>query len=162
MLATTKTLPELTASDLMTPAVVTLPRHLSLSVAANLLAHAHITGAPVIDENGTCIGVISGSDFIRWARNHRQADLEPANSLEVCADWQMIDQEVEESELQVVGRYMTADPITAGMDTTIQELARMMLEDHIHRVVIVDGHDRPIGIVSSTDLLAALATYPLQ
>jgi CBS domain-containing protein len=40
----------------------------------------------------------------------------------------------------------------------IGELARMMMEAHIHRVIVVDRiTSRPVGIVSSMDILAAVA-----
>jgi CBS domain-containing protein len=32
----------------------------------------------------------------------------------------------------------------------------MMLDAHIHRVVVVDKERRPLGVVSSTDVLAAV------
>ena len=52
---------------------------------------------------------------------------------------------------------MTPDPVTVKPETSILALARMMVDAHIHRVIVVDKERRPIGIVSSTDLLAALA-----
>ena len=52
---------------------------------------------------------------------------------------------------------MTADPVTVSPHTPIGKLARLMLDAHIHRVVVVDEQRRPIGIVSSTDILAAVA-----
>ncbi len=56
-----------------------------------------------------------------------------------------------------VAASMTADPVTARPMTPLRELARMMLDAHIHRIVIVDEGDHPVGIVSSTDVLAAVA-----
>jgi CBS domain-containing protein len=56
-----------------------------------------------------------------------------------------------------VGRYMTQDPVTVSPGTHISDLARMMTDAHIHRVIVVDGQNRPVGIVSSTDILAAVA-----
>jgi CBS domain-containing protein len=56
-----------------------------------------------------------------------------------------------------VHRFMTADPVKAGPATPVSELAQMMLDAHIHRVIVVDEHDKPVGIVSSTDILAAVA-----
>lgn len=52
---------------------------------------------------------------------------------------------------------MTTDVVTAGLDTPARVLARMMLDAHIHRVIVVDGERRPVGVVSSTDILAAVA-----
>jgi predicted transcriptional regulator len=42
-------------------------------------------------------------------------------------------------------------------NTPIGDLARMMIDAHIHRLIVVDDAGRPAGVVSSTDLLAALA-----
>ena len=44
-----------------------------------------------------------------------------------------------------------------GAALGIRELAHRMLDAHIHRIVIVDEHGHPVGIVSSTDVLAAVA-----
>ena len=52
---------------------------------------------------------------------------------------------------------MTCDPVTVIPSTPLQKLAEMMLDAHIHRVIVVDKDHRPIGIVSSTDILAAVA-----
>lgn len=53
---------------------------------------------------------------------------------------------------------MTHDPVLVGAMVKIGELARMMMDAHIHRIIVVDtATDRPIGIVSSIDILAALA-----
>lgn len=52
---------------------------------------------------------------------------------------------------------MTGDPVTVPGGATIGELAQMMLDARIHRVIVVDHNERPIGIVSSTDVLAAVA-----
>ena len=52
---------------------------------------------------------------------------------------------------------MTRDPVTVSPGATIGDLARKMIDVHIHRVIVVDNNGKPIGIVSSTDLLAALA-----
>jgi CBS-domain-containing membrane protein len=32
-----------------------------------------------------------------------------------------------------------------------------MIDGHIHRIIVVDEERRPIGVVASTDLLAAVA-----
>jgi predicted transcriptional regulator len=36
-------------------------------------------------------------------------------------------------------------------------MARQMIDAHIHRTIVVHGNQKSIGIVSSTDLLAAVA-----
>lgn len=56
-----------------------------------------------------------------------------------------------------VSRYMTTDIVTTGPETPLSRLARMMIDAHIHRLIVVDEKQRPIGVVSSTDLVAAMA-----
>jgi CBS domain-containing protein len=73
----------------------------------------------------------------------------------VLVDWQMVD--VEKLPRGRLRRYMTPDPVTSTSNTSIRVLARTMIDAHIHRIIIVDEGREPIGIVSSTDLLAALA-----
>jgi CBS domain-containing protein len=41
--------------------------------------------------------------------------------------------------------------------TRIGELAQRMLDAHIHRAIVVDRNQKPVGIVSTTDILAAVA-----
>jgi CBS-domain-containing membrane protein len=154
MIATMKPLAALTAADLMSRDVVVIPRHLSLRTAAQVLSQARVGGAPVIDERGRCVGVLSATDFLHRAREEPDP-LCPGRAACVCADWQMVDLDLLPPD--AVAGYMTPDPVTAPATTSVRDLARMMLDAHIHRVIIVDEHDRPVGIVSSTDVLAAVA-----
>lgn len=154
MIPTTKPLLRLTAGDLMSPAHAVIPEEMSLQGAARLLSRLHVTGAPVIDPQGCCVGVISATDFLRWAEKPPKG-LQGARTADdsVCA-WQII--ETEDLPPETVHHHMTADPVMVGVEMTIGELARMMLDAHIHRVIVVDLEKRPIGIVSTTDLLAAI------
>jgi CBS-domain-containing membrane protein len=154
MLATRRPLTTLTAADLMSRDVVVIPQQMSLRSAANLLSRAQITAAPVIDSYGCCIGVISATDFMH--RAHEDIRRRKPQSEEcVCSDWQVV--EVEHLPTDEVGVYMTPDPVTVRPGMGIRELARAMIDAHIHRVIVVDEEQRPVGVVSSTDVLAAVA-----
>jgi CBS domain-containing protein len=73
----------------------------------------------------------------------------------VCiAEWQALEPKERPGSVR---EYMTPDPVTAPAATPITVLARMMIDASVHRVIVVDGAGRPMGIVSCTDLLAAMA-----
>lgn len=55
-----------TAQDLMTPTTRVIPHAMCLRSAADLLVQAQLGAAPVVDEDGRCIGILSGSDFLSW------------------------------------------------------------------------------------------------
>lgn len=148
-----KPLTELTAADLMSTTLVMIPQDMSLKCAAHLLSQANITGAPVVSADGRCVGVLSSTDFIHWAEKGPKQDPQKG----VCSSWQIVDEEL---SCEDVKHYMTADPVTASPGTPIAEVSRMMLDAHIHRVIVVDRNGRPTGIVSSTDILAAIAQTP--
>jgi CBS-domain-containing membrane protein len=156
MILTSKTLLSLTAADLMSPTVVTVPQDMSLRAAAHLLAQSDVSGAPVIDSDGRCIGVISARDFVTWAERGPEATGDARSDKECyCSDWRVVPSESLPAEL--VRSYMTGDPVIAAPGTSIGTVARMMIDARIHRLIVVDGQRRPIGVVSSTDVLAAVA-----
>jgi len=152
MTTTHQPLLTLKAADVMSHSVVLIPREMSLPGAAHLLAQANVSGAPVVDEAGRCIGVLSTTDFLHFAEKGKtpaHAQAEPVYS------WQIVNTECFPEES--VEDYMNRDPVTVAPRTRIGDIARMMIDAHIHRVIVVNEMNRPIGIVSSTDLLAAIA-----
>jgi len=48
--------------------VIPIPEEMSLRAAAELLFEHQISGAPVVDTDGRCIGVLSAVDFMHWAK----------------------------------------------------------------------------------------------
>jgi CBS domain-containing protein len=145
----------LTAEDLMSRTPTVVPEQMSLRAAARVLSLNQISGAPVVDAQGRLVGVISTTDFMRCLdRQFGIAFSKPASKNLVC-EWEV--GHLEALPADAVRCCMTTDPVTASLETSITELARMMMEAHIHRVVVVDDKRRPIGVVSSTDVLAAVA-----
>jgi CBS domain-containing protein len=135
-----------------------IPRAMSLRAAAHLLSEMQVSGAPVVDETGECIGVLSATDFMHSVGYGERCLRRP--SFDSCcfhSAWQVGDED--KLPMDEVGSYMTTDLVTASPGTPIAELAREMIEAHIHRIIVVDARHRPIGVVSSTDILAAVAHF---
>jgi len=150
-------LAELTAEDLMSRDVLMLRRESSLQDALRALARAGIGGAPVVDERGRCIGVFSVSDCNRRARNGNRAAPTPPVSGCVCSEWEVVESALDGLPDDAMSRYMTADPVLVQPATPIGEVAQMMVDAHIHRLIVAREDRRPIGIVSSTDVPASVA-----
>ena len=139
----------LTAADLMSRPVMTIPDGMSLGEAARLLSGSNISGAPVVDAEGHCIGVLSSSDFVTWAGQEGEITNFIAPWGEIVDIGDFPDNEIR--------HYMTALPVVVAPTAPIGELAQVMVEAHIHRILVVAEHDQPCGIVTSTDILAAVA-----
>jgi CBS-domain-containing membrane protein len=155
---TTQAFFDLTAADLMSCEVITVPQEMSLPVATQVLAQAQIGGAPVVDSEGRCIGVFSTADLARRTQLEKRA-VQKAPTVPgcVCSDWSMVEHEWDTLPAESVSWYMTADPVLVPPETRIGELAKMMVDAHIHRLIVAGADRRPTGIVSSTDVLAAVA-----
>jgi CBS-domain-containing membrane protein len=147
---------DLTAEEIMSRDLITIPDKMSLRAAAHLLAESHVSGAPVADDTGRCVGVLSATDLVQWLdRGDQAAKRGPTASRGYCCEWEVI--ELGALPADAVSCHMTTNLVTARPDARIAELARWMLDAHIHRIIIVDEMGKPIGIVSSTDILAAVA-----
>jgi len=149
--AAVKSFLDLTAADLMSIPVRTIPEDMSLREAAHQLTCERISGAPVLDGEGRCIGVLSSSDFVTWVGKDGKS-----KGIRFIAPWGET-MEIDDSSDDEIRRYMTARLITVAPTALIGELAQKMVDAHIHRVLVVDDQNRPEGIVTSTDVLAAVA-----
>src|SRR5690348_10017931 len=127
MLTTHKPFETLTAADVMSRDVMMIPERMALQAAAHLLSQSQISGAPVIDRNGVCVGVISTTDFVHWVEGQPQAK-EMSEPKDVCSDWQIV--EADSLPTDSVGRYMTSDPVTAGKNASLAALAGKMIDAH--------------------------------
>ena len=76
----------------------------------------------------------------------------------VLMEWRIA--EIASLPAEDVRHYMTAEPVMAVSSDSISTLARQMIDAKVHRVIVVDGDHRPVGIVSSSDLVGALARLP--
>jgi CBS domain-containing protein len=58
---------------------------------------------------------------------------------------------------QTVGEVMTAQAISITADTTIPAAARIMHEKKIHRLPVIDAQERPIGIITQSDIVRGIS-----
>jgi CBS domain-containing protein len=150
-----KPLFSLTAADLMSRDLVMVPREMSLQGAARLLSRARVSGAPVVDGAGRCVGVLSTTDFLGWVDEENPRSKPRTSRETACNSWQIFGSEAAPTDC--VSEYMTCDPVVVLPGVTIGDVAQKMLDARIHRVIVVDHSGRPIGILSTTDILAAVA-----
>jgi len=157
---TAKPLLSLAAGDLMSRDVLMVPQEMSLQGAARMLWRASVSGAPVVDAAGRCIGVLSSSDFVHFMEGSQRPQHRPEAQC-LCSAWQIPDEDGEPAG-STVRDVMTGDPVLVAPGTPIGEVARSMLDAHIHRVVVAGPDGRPLGIVSATDNLAGVSQAALH
>lgn len=153
-----------TARDLMRENVVTVSKDTPLSELERILSDQKITGAPVTDESGAIVGVVSVRDLID--RYSEDSDAKPRRGhgwFELSSE-ELLDQDFESFEVpeeaeETVADIMTADVVSVPEDAGIREIAKTMTERKVHRV-LVERAGRAgvhIGIVGTFEILDMLA-----
>ena len=144
------------AEDIMNPDVLTVRDDMLVRDLALFLTEHEISGAPVVDGGGRPVGVVSGTDIVSVDRAGRQDGSGPASYyLRAFENRFSVDSirglRVEEEAL-TVSDIMTPVVISVARDMPVSRIARLMLNDHIHRVIVREG-ESIAGIVTSFDML---------
>ncbi|MDJ0836118.1 MAG: CBS domain-containing protein [Acidobacteriota bacterium] len=154
---------ELKVRDIMTKEVIWVPQDMSVTRATKLFVDEMISGAPVVDEEGAMVGVVSLRDFARngAVTERLQAD-EEANKTFYQESWELplSREEAERFHLETntdltVKEVMTPTLFYVDIDTPVAEVAEMMLKGRIHRVVVLED-DELSGMVTTMDMLKVI------
>lgn len=144
------------AKDIMRKRVITVAPEMTLRELAKLFMDKQITGAPVVDERGKLLGVVSQTDIVRKDREKLpEADIpgyyqHPGDKALYQSGFQ-----IEDPDFTRVSDVMTPAVLSAEEDVPVEQLAQVMLRKHIHRLVITRS-GKLCGIVTTTDMLRAL------
>lgn len=128
----------LRVGNLMSVDPVVIDAEAPIVEAEQLLKSYRISGLPVVHEGGL-LGVISQTDLL----SARSSEL-------IGANWERVK----------VRHLMSRPAVTVHLATTVARAARLMLDEHIHRVVVVDDEGIPVGVLTTSDLLHTILEDP--
>ncbi len=157
------TIAALTAADVMRRSLVFARPDQKLDEAERLLVDHRITGMPVI-EGTRLVGVVSGSDLARARVLAEALDGQIRDEMhwdETQADGFAHDEPERIASLSQryqslrVRDVMRSQVVTCDRGTPISQVAALLISNRIHRILVVDA-DRPVGIISSLDLVKLL------
>jgi CBS domain-containing protein len=121
-----------TVHEIMNRELFSLRPHDAVTDAMGYLLALGVTGAPVVDAEGIPLGVISVRDLIRTRGG------------------------------STVAERMGHPAVSVTPDSMVRDAARIMAEHGIHRLPVVDGAGRAIGMLSMIDVLRALLGVPVS
>lgn len=116
------------AKDIMTSPVKVLEPHSGIREITDFFKRHNISGAPVVNQKGYAVGLISRTDLVTVAQN----DPETAKEL------------------------MTSFVFDCHPDSTLKEVAACMAESNIRRVIITE-ENRPVGVITALDIVREYA-----
>lgn len=137
--------PAILARDLMTAPVVTLPSDATIVDAWVLMTRRSFRHLPISSVHGTLVGMVSDRDLIRHAPDLVIAGIQSTAARRRLAE------------------IMSPRVLSATPTTDIREIARVMMDERVGALPILDIDRRPVGIISKQDLLRGLANHgPLE
>jgi CBS domain-containing protein len=143
------------AKDVMTHCLVSITPDAPIRDAiARMISH-QVSGMPVIDKDGTLVGMVTEGDFLR--RAEMRTETPRPRWLEVVPEAR----DYVRSHGMTVRDVMAQNVVAVEPDTSLGEVVRVMEEFAIKRVPVVDG-GLVVGIVSRADLVSALGTYLIE
>ena len=128
------------AGEVMQKGVISVSPELSLADLEEFLTTEDIGGAPVLGSAGQVVGIVSKTDIVRALSD------ENGRSLSDFADAGLTVEDV-----------MTHDVLTVKAEDDAREVARQMIDLHVHRLLVCDGEE-VVGIITTFDLLRALTS----
>jgi CBS domain-containing protein len=147
------------AKDLMHRDVGVVEASASLGDLERSFAEAKVSGFPVVDR-GRVVGVITRTDVIRRLAHDEEGpstyydDLGPLEPRDVVAGFDEVASRA--GDEPTVADLMTRSIIAVAPDDALSKVARTLVEQRVHRVIVVDGHQL-VGIVGALDLARLVA-----
>lgn len=141
------------AGEVMQRAVMSVQPTTPIAEFVTLLLERGVKAAPVVDQSGEVVGIITGGDLLERGglslrlSLHRQVD--PATLRDQLAQLS--------ASGQIASDVMTPDVTTISERTPLREAARLMAQQHIKRLPVLDAHGRLAGILSRADVLRHVA-----
>ena len=143
--------------DLMTTDVVSFAPGDDVHVAMRSMIIRDIDGAPVLDADGTIVGLLSTADLIlEEARIHLPTVITLLGAyIELPSSKRKLDAEVEKALGGTVGEVMGAPAPSIAPEDTVETAASIMHEHGVDRLTVLDGDDL-VGIVARKDIVRAI------
>lgn len=124
-------------ADLMSRRPFVVYPDTAIAEIAEILDFHRVSGVPVVDWTGYLVGVVSQMDLLRVRASET-----------LWAEWPGLE-----------ARHVMSRPVlTVTADTSLGDAARQMQEQGVHRLVVVeDDGETPIGVLSASDVVRAMA-----
>ena len=129
-------MPELVASELMEEFVTTLSPDTDVHTAMETLLNKKLPGAPVVDEKGIVVGILSEKDCLK---------IVTASAFEGLPHGKVAD-------------YMTTDVVTITPRATVFDIVNRFLESNFRRLPVVNDDRELVGVVSRSEVVKAIAS----
>jgi CBS domain-containing protein len=144
------------AKELMTRDVITVKPDLTVKELARILVKNQISGTPVVDDEGTLVGIVTEKDLIeRDKKLHLPTVVTLFDAVIYLESEKHFKADLKKMAASKVADIMVRDVITIDEDTSVREIATLMADKGKDLLPVVkDG--RLVGIVGKADVVRSM------
>jgi CBS domain-containing protein len=149
----------LTVRDIMESDPVSVTVADSVETVLHVMRDHDLSGVPVINEGGRCVGIITESDLVISDENedfHLPHYFQLFGGVVFLERWSHFEERARKAYASTAEDMMTPDPITIEPDASVREAARLIASKKHNRLPVIE-HGRLVGIVTRVDVLDGLA-----
>ncbi|VAX17901.1 hypothetical protein MNBD_NITROSPINAE02-618 [hydrothermal vent metagenome] len=145
-----------TAKEIMSTKYLAVKADTPVRDLAASLAEPRFYGAPVIDDDGKLIGVVTESDLIYQHKNlHLPTVFTLFDSVITFGGLHEVEDQIKKMLGSAVADIMSTDVTTVEEGATLEEIATIMSEQHKHFIPVIRD-DVLVGVIDRTSLLKAI------
>jgi CBS domain-containing protein len=144
--------------QIMSTDVLTFHTTESVPEAAQALVDRGYDGAPVVDDGGRLVGMLSSADLMLQDSNLHLPTVVAmfGVTVELPLSNRRFDRELKKALASTVGELMHDDPVTIRTDASVRDAATLMHDRNVSRLPVVDADGKLVGIVGRGDVLRYL------
>ena len=146
------------AKDIMSTSVITVKMDTSIAEVAEIFHDNSIGGAPVVDDEGKLVGIITESDLIDQNKKlHIPTVVAIFDAVVYLESLRKFEEELRKMTGNKVKDLCSRDVVTVDVDTPVNEIASIMADSHFHTIPVLEG-TRLVGVVGKDDIVKTMAS----
>ncbi|MBI5057735.1 MAG: CBS domain-containing protein [Nitrospirae bacterium] len=145
----------LKAKDIMTKDVITVKPEATVEELARLFMNNKISGVPVTDENKILIGIVTENDLISQNKRLHIPTVIRLFDAFILLGSGRIEDEIRKMAATTVDEICARKVVSITEETTVEEIATIMAEQHIHLLPVLRGNT-VVGIIGKADMVRAM------
>ena len=146
----------LTAGDVMTRDVITVKKKTTIRELAELFNRHRISSAPVVDDNGEMIGIVTETDLIEQDKNlHIPTVISLFDWVIYLESDKKFEKELNKMTGQTVGEIYSEEFVKVTPVTPVSDVADILSSRKMNAIPVLDGN-KIVGIVARIDLIRTM------
>jgi len=147
-----------TVRDIMDSEPVSVTVADSVETVLHVMRDHDVSGVPVINEGGRCVGIITEADLVLSQEGedfHLPHYFQLFGGVVFLERWSHFEERARKAFASTAEDMMTPDPITIEPDATVDEAAHLIASKKHNRLPVIE-HGRLVGVVTRVDVLDGL------